>query len=183
MSRQRIGENIESDCSDSEGEEIEGEALPQRKERTRSKIWDYFKKSDEDQEYAFCNICGKKVKRKQGSTTGLWCHLQKDHENVHADLIQNKPTEKRALTFYNRNSPEWKKITKAIAEMIVLDMEPYSLVEHKGFRNLMKIVALRYQIPHRTTFSRNIIPSMYEEEKQKLACKILQDLSEGTSFG
>ena len=183
MPKQRVEENIESESDNSDVDENDGKeenGSITRKVRKRSKIWEHFRKNEEDQESAFCNICNKPVRRKQGSTTGLWRHLQSSHENLHSKLTENTQTEKQALTFYDPNSQESKKITKAIAEMIVLDLEPYALVARRGFRNLLKTIAPRYQIPHRTTFSRSIIPAMYEQEKQKLAEKILQDLSEGT---
>ena len=48
----------------------------------RSKVWGYFSKNDSMT--AKCNICGKDVKAKQGSTTGLHSHLQRKH-GVEAD--------------------------------------------------------------------------------------------------
>ena len=48
----------------------------------RSKVWGYFSKIDSVT--ASCNICGKDVKAKSGSTTGLHSHLQRKH-GVDAD--------------------------------------------------------------------------------------------------
>ena len=43
----------------------------------RSKVWGYFSKNDSMT--ATCNICGKDVKAKRGSTTNLHQHLQRNH--------------------------------------------------------------------------------------------------------
>ena len=44
----------------------------------------------------------------------------------------------------------------------------YSFVDDKGFKELhvMQQLEPRYEIPHRTTFSRSIIPSIYEVKQQ-----------------
>ena len=38
--------------------------------------------------------------------------------------------------------------------MMIRDFQPYSFVEDKGFTELMQQLEPRYEIPHRTTFSR-----------------------------
>ena len=43
----------------------------------RSKVWGYFSKNDSMT--ATCNICGKDVKAKRGTTTNLHSHLQRKH--------------------------------------------------------------------------------------------------------
>ncbi|XP_055535390.1 zinc finger BED domain-containing protein 4-like [Wyeomyia smithii] len=63
-----------------------------------------------------------------------------------------------------------KEITGAIAEMMVLDLQPFSMVENEGFRRLMAKMQPKYQIPSRKYFSTTIIPDMYakcREAKQK----------------
>ena len=53
-----------------------GEAKRKRK-RKRSKAWSFFKKNDAMT--ASCNLCGKDIKCKSGSTTNLHSHLQRKH--------------------------------------------------------------------------------------------------------
>ena len=52
--------------------------------------------------------------------------------------------------------------------MIALDAEPYSLVEREGFKNLMKHLAPRYVMPHRTYFSNTVIPQIYDNLSNQL---------------
>lgn len=49
------------------------------------------------------------------------------------------------------------KITQAIVYMICVDAEPVSIVEHKGFRRLLKTVAPLYVVPSRKTIRTAVI--------------------------
>ena len=52
--------------------------------------------------------------------------------------------------------------------MIALDNQPLSIVENTGFRNLMRKVKPKYNIPGRKYFTENIIPQLYEETKSEI---------------
>lgn len=65
------------------------------------------------------------------------------------------------LKKFDRNSKEAKALTAAIAKMIVWDLQPFSIVENRGFRHFANTASPQYEIPARTTFSREIIPRMY----------------------
>ncbi|KAH7968703.1 hypothetical protein HPB52_010686 [Rhipicephalus sanguineus] len=54
-------------------------------------------------------------------------------------------------------------ITTRIAQMLALDLQPYSCVENRGFKELMNHMEPLYKIPSRTTFSRTIIPELYRD--------------------
>jgi len=62
-----------------------------------------------------------------------------------------------------------KKITRGIA---VHDFQPYSFVEDRRFSEFMQQLEPRYQIHHRTTFSRSVIPSMYKEARKEVESKL-----------
>ncbi|GBP85051.1 Zinc finger BED domain-containing protein 4 [Eumeta japonica] len=61
-----------------------------------------------------------------------------------------------------------REINIAIGEMIALDNQPLSIVENTGFRNLMRKVKPKYNIPGRKYFTENIIPQLYEETKSEI---------------
>jgi len=65
-----------------------------------------------------------------------------------------------------------KKITRGIAGMMIHDFQPYLFVEDRGFSELMQQLEPRYQIPHRTTFSRSFVPSMYKEARKEVESKL-----------
>lgn len=65
--------------------------------------------------------------------------------------------------------PLYKKITQAIAEFIVIDMRPISIVEGRGFQALVKTLEPRYQnFPSRANLTDNYITPMYYTMKQKV---------------
>ena len=59
-------------------------------------------------------------------------------------------------------------VTKAIADMVVSDYLPLSIVEGDGFRRLMGIVAPDYEVPCRNTI-RSRIMHRYETERETLS--------------
>jgi hypothetical protein len=44
---------------------------------------------------------------------------------------------------------------------MAFDYQPMKIVEDKGFISLLNCLDPKYKIPHRTTFSKSIIPKMY----------------------
>ncbi|KAG0428272.1 hypothetical protein HPB47_024722 [Ixodes persulcatus] len=54
-------------------------------------------------------------------------------------------------------------------------MHPYSIVEESAFVEMMKLAMPDYTVPSRTTFSRAVIPDLYESKKKELK-KSLQDI-------
>lgn len=64
-------------------------------------------------------------------------------------------------------------ISVAIGEMIALDYQPLSMVENTGFKNFMKKVKPKYNLPSRKFFTDNIIPRLYEETKTEIRKGVL----------
>jgi len=65
-----------------------------------------------------------------------------------------------------------KKIKRGIAGMMIHDFQPHLFVEDRGFSELMQQLEPRYQIPHRTTYCRSVIPSMYKEARKEVESKL-----------
>lgn len=55
-----------------------------------------------------------------------------------------------------------------VLKVIVGDLQPFSFVEDRYFKELVNHLAPNYTIPCRTTFSRSLMPRKYEEMKAKL---------------
>ncbi|XP_076683805.1 zinc finger BED domain-containing protein 4-like [Andrena cerasifolii] len=66
------------------------------------------------------------------------------------------------------SSPRAKQITDAIARMVILDCQLFSMVSDEGFKQLMNVLEPRYEIPGRATFADDIVLQLYETERQKL---------------
>lgn len=65
-----------------------------------------------------------------------------------------------------------KQITEAIARMMILDFQPFSLVEDAGFKRLMRVVEPRYQLPSRKYFSTTVLPKLYQDTIDQIQFKI-----------
>lgn len=75
---------------------------------------------------------------------------------------------------WQHDHPKAQTLTRLIGEMICLDLQPYSIVEDKGFTRLLKHVAPNYTIPSRKHFSTKVIPLMYETIKAKVKFELDQ---------
>lgn len=73
------------------------------------------------------------------------------------------------------SSSRAKEITGAIARMVILDCQPFSMVSDEGFKQLMDVGELRYQILGRATFADDIVPQLYETERKKVQDIINED--------
>uniref|UniRef100_A0A3Q1HRY1 HAT C-terminal dimerisation domain-containing protein n=1 Tax=Acanthochromis polyacanthus TaxID=80966 RepID=A0A3Q1HRY1_9TELE len=124
--------------------------------------------------YAVCRHCYGKVKY-FGNTTNARVHMDRHHPELLKEEM-GRPTKaptagQRTLHHFERfpkHSEQAKKITRAIAVIIVKDLHPYSTVEREGFRHLVHTLEPCYRIPHRVTFSNTVIPQLYKETKLKV---------------
>ncbi|XP_062828960.1 zinc finger BED domain-containing protein 4-like [Anolis carolinensis] len=171
--------------------------------RPKSSLWDHFSVHTQRANLAVCGHCGAYISRgknlKHLSTTGLRVHMKRHHPTIplggeaisRCSSSQSTPTlpsvEGRRQTQATLNVcgfvtgrkktgntlPTHQQITQSVAEMMVLDHQPFRMVKQEGFIRLMKLVCPWYKIPSRTTFSRTVIPNLYEGCKQRVA-KMLQ---------
>lgn len=60
--------------------------------------------------------------------------------------------------------------------MIVLDYQPYSIVDDCGFKNLMHVLESKYKLPSRQILSSTLVPKMYLKHVSLLKEEINTDL-------
>ncbi|XP_049627499.1 zinc finger BED domain-containing protein 4 isoform X2 [Suncus etruscus] len=158
-----------------------------------SKLWNHFSICSADPTKVVCLHCGRTISRgKKPTNLGTSCllrHLQRFHGSVlktdvpetarpsspgppislstDVSTSSNSTTEK----FYDSH-PVAKKITSLVAEMIALDLQPYSLVNNVGFSRLLGYLNPRYSLPSPAYFSRTAIPSMYDSVKQIIMARL-----------
>ena len=65
---------------------------------------------------------------------------------------------------YSVGSPRKHALDNLIAQFVVLDMQPFSVVEDRGFQTLMNAMDPRYSLPSRRELTRTLIPNFYREE-------------------
>ena len=157
------------------------------------------KSGSQGQRVANCKECRKSMKVVKGNTFNLKSHLKTKHSKIYEEVRQktdekcksklqtNRSCQSRVLIRHtqqslpgiaakkaklNSSSTLHKKITRGIAGIMIHDFQPYSFVEDRGFSELMHQLEPRYQIPHQTTFSRSVVPSLYKEARKKVELKL-----------
>ncbi|XP_056429688.1 zinc finger BED domain-containing protein 4 [Hyla sarda] len=159
--------------------------FPSNSKKT-SKLWNHFSICSADSTKVICMHCGRTISRgKKPTNLGTSCllrHLQRFHSNVlqnncvsealpSADVHMPVNAALAASSFDETNDkfsdshPVAKKITSLVAEMIALDLQPYSFVDNVGFNRLLEYLQPQYSLPSPTYFSRTAIPDMYENVK------------------
>ena len=73
---------------------------------------------------------------------------------------------------FNNDHPKQQSMTKKLAKMICCDLQPLSVVENEGFRELLRVAEPRYVIPSRKTITNEIIPQFYEETRKQIKSEL-----------
>ncbi len=119
--------------------------------------------------YAQCVYC-KDEKYHNGSTdsfSNFLRHLRRFHEEEYektkAGRKSNSSDQSSMKNFLATKIPKdrQKKIDNLIAEMIVLDNLPLTILQREGFRKLISFLAPTYKIPSYEKMRDTIIPSIY----------------------
>ena len=135
-------------------------------------VWQYFgfyQRANEttDKTYTICKICKAKIKY-LSNTTNMRQHLARFHPETEKDPPTVPTTQRTILETVSKlpkNSQKAKSITKAIATFIATDLRPYSVVNNRGFRLVVRTMEPRYKLPHRKHFAEKEIPHLYNETK------------------
>nr|XP_061809437.1 zinc finger BED domain-containing protein 4-like [Nerophis lumbriciformis] len=143
-----------------------------------SKLWNHFSISPADPTKVVCLHCSRTISRgKKTTNLGTSClfrHMQRFHGQflesnnsgqapsagvrVKQELVSAYKTENRHGRF-----DEHKKITKLIAEMLALDLQPSAMVENAGLSRLLEYFQPEYCLPPSSYFTGTAIPEMYEK--------------------
>ncbi|XP_036343682.1 zinc finger BED domain-containing protein 4-like, partial [Rhagoletis pomonella] len=104
-----------------------------------SVIWNFFEKCKANSS-AKCCTCGK-IYKTSGNTSNLFDHIKRSHPtqletsnsktNIHRFF---KPAESDSYRYYSVKKGQ---IDAALARMIAVDVQPFRVVEDKGFRELI----------------------------------------------
>lgn len=120
-----------------------------------------------------------------GTTTSLIRHLENSHE-IGWGEFQEKKRKRDGDKTVARKKPKTeisaskkREINRELMVYMALDMQPFSTVEGKGFRSLLRTLVPGYTPPHRTTFSRSLGPDLYQEVKDKLKEAMAEDTQQG----
>lgn len=163
------------------------QTLPVFSKKT-SKLWNHFSISPADPTKVVCLHCSRTISRgKKTTNLGTSClfrHLQRFHGHalesnnaisgdvpsaeihVKQELMETSVygTEQTCERF-EEHHPVAKKITKLLAEMLALDLQPSAMVENAGLSRLLEYLQPQYSLPPSSYFTSTAIPDMYERVK------------------
>lgn len=152
-----------------------------------SKLWNHFSLSSADPTKVVCLHCNRTISRgKKTTNLGTSClfrHMQRFHGHVlennsnisgHTSSAEIQVKQKLMDTStYEESSekfddchPVAKKITKLVAEMLALDLQPSAVVENVGLNRLLEYLQPQYSLPSSSYFTSTAIPEMYESVKE-----------------
>ncbi|XP_056133960.1 zinc finger BED domain-containing protein 4 [Lampris incognitus] len=152
-----------------------------------SKLWNHFSISPADPTKVVCLHCSRTISRgKKTTNLGTSClfrHMQRFHGHVlesnntisgdvpsaeihvKQELMDTSVFEENVEKF-DEHHPVAKKITKLIAEMLALDLQPSAMVENAGLNRLLEYLQPQYSLPSSSYFTSTAIPEMYERVKE-----------------
>lgn len=154
----------------------------------RSLVWRYFKSIHNDSFNVECIICSSVVLRKTTSTSNLLYHLQIHHNLEYSNLNKSMKAQARQSDLSGRlplTSDRALYLNKLIANLIVHNFIPLSILESPHLKEIFHEVEPSYIIPVRKYFVNNVLKHMYEEVREKVyaelqaSCGIHTDASFG----
>ncbi|XP_037702596.1 zinc finger BED domain-containing protein 4 [Choloepus didactylus] len=163
-----------------------------------SKLWNHFSICSADSTKVVCLHCGRTISRgKKPTNLGTSCllrHLQRFHGHVlkndaaepapsppgpvppSTEFPGAPPSDGTGEKFCDSH-PVAKKITSLVAEMLALDLQPYSFVDSVGFTRLLEYLKPQYALPAPSYFSRTAVPGMYEEVRRVVTARLREAAS------
>ena len=171
-------------------------------------VWSYFAVSSEDDAIAVCTIFTNKIKRgnnpKSYSTTPLHRHLSAKHNVIYtaakktsaekagsstgspsapkkiklAAMKQSTMNDFKNFKPWGKDDPKTIMVNEKIINMIAIDNQPFSIVNDKGFIELLAHLEPRYLIPSRKYFNEVMLQQAY----QNLTSDISKLLEKSSNF-
>lgn len=97
----------------------------------------------------------------------------KDSEEIISHQVAQippKPKQTKISSFSVRPASisRTKHLNEKVLDMIIRDLQPFSVVEDAGFKDLVAALDPSYQVPSRTTFSRNLLIQKFEDATMKI---------------
>ncbi|KAH6924830.1 hypothetical protein HPB50_025707 [Hyalomma asiaticum] len=72
-------------------------------------------------------------------------------------------------------------LNSKVDAMVALDLQPYSVVEKHGLKELMAEVVPNYRLPSQTMLSRTLVPQLYHDTEKKVKAELSSAFEGGTS--
>ena len=139
----------------------------------------------------------KEVSAKWANTSNLLSHLKLHHGSEYQEIKLAQPVRSPSASrktnsssssqqtlaeciqkgkLLSMDSKDHRRFMQAVTNYIVKDVVPVYTVDKEGFRDLVRAMNPRYQLPHKDYFSRVAVPSLYKETRQQLAVRMKKKL-------
>lgn len=146
-----------------------------------SNVWKHFGfyefNGKVDNTKAICKLCHASKPYTGGSTSNLNSHLNIFHSEIVSkgrdvpqktiDTLFSKP---KAMS---KDSFEYKKMTRSVANFIVGELLPLSTVDKASFKAMVTDLNPRYEPPCASYLTSNVIPEMYAEIRSEIEKKLV----------
>jgi hypothetical protein len=148
----------------------------------RSLVWKYFSNSKDDIFNAECLLCSSVILRKSTSTSNLLHHIQAQHNTEYqhfnkAMKTQTRTSDSSRLPLTSDRSVH---LTKLIADLIIYNFLPLSIVESPNLQAILQEAEPSYVVPKRKYFTNNVFQEMYDEVRSRVYEELQQ--APGNSF-
>ncbi|GFN98186.1 Zinc finger bed domain-containing protein 1 [Plakobranchus ocellatus] len=151
-----------------------------------SHVWSYMRK--EESNSVVCLICKTSFKF-TGTTSNLLKHLRLKHPTENEELIKNAEEQEakksksaaagpstqpnimdtfQAAMKYKDGAPRKQMLDRLVLRLVVEDLQPFSVIEDRGFCRLVKALDPRYSFPSRRTLARTLLPEIFSQERTRL---------------
>ncbi|CAO4384274.1 unnamed protein product [Caenorhabditis nigoni] len=95
---------------------------------------------------------------------------------------KSQPLIDECFSEFSENGPKSLAIQRAIAQLISSAALPLSLIEHPGFKNLLHLTVPRFRPKSRLQLTRNELPALYNEYRDKLKMSLASSEDVSVSF-
>ncbi|KAJ8980512.1 hypothetical protein NQ317_007932 [Molorchus minor] len=145
--------------------------------KRKARVWTFFVDIEGDNRKVRCNQCQSLISRggsgKAANTTIPASSEPESSSSSQSSLsVARLTSASHQQNIVNCLTPVWSiddarstEIHIYIAKMIALDNQPISCVEDIGFRNLIRKLKPKYNMPSRKYFADNIIPRIYNDTR------------------
>jgi len=118
-----------------------------------------------------CVLCLSIIPRKSTSTSNLLHHLQTQHNCEYQNINKSMKSKIRMFDLTSRlplTSDRSIYLTKLIANLIIYNFLPLSIVESCQLQAIFQEAEPSYMIPQRKYFMNNVFQHMYVEVREKV---------------
>ncbi|XP_023224555.1 zinc finger BED domain-containing protein 4-like [Centruroides sculpturatus] len=162
-----------------------------------SSVWSHFTILNNELKLAECDICAKKLSY-HSTITNLKKHLSRKHPAINLEALHknedgvvvststssnnhvetsrlhefNKFSNRRKQRFSSSLIPQRNFIDKKLLNLFIIDLQPFSIVEGRGFAQFIKALDPNYELPKKKVITQTIIPTLYKQCLHKVTEKL-----------